>query len=176
MSYISPTKSVEPTYHHIDLEIRDPRVFSERQTRQFVHMLKLSDQEFLGTLTESVKLAIAGRDKIQLKIWDYICQQRAANSAFAGKHGVAALENWLDACELNSHVDDERFEHWERKREYARPGEMELNYLQNLEFFGPKPAVISYSTETHSHYFYLSQVDDHIKALSAAAATDQPEP
>ncbi|MDR3644334.1 MAG: hypothetical protein P4M02_04580, partial [Clostridia bacterium] len=60
MSYISQTR-VEPTYQRIDLETRDPRVWSERQTRQFVHMLKLSDPEFLGTLTESVKLAVAGR-------------------------------------------------------------------------------------------------------------------
>jgi hypothetical protein len=144
-------------------------------------MLKLSDPEFLGTLTESAKLAIIGRDKIQLKLWDYICEQRAANTVFAKIHGGPALAKWLDACELNSHVDDERFENWERKREYARPGEMDLNYVQYLEFNSPKPAVVSYSTETKSYYFYAWQIDEHIKALSAAAvsseiSTDQPAP
>lgn len=179
MSYISPR--IEPVYQRIDLETRDPRIWSETAVRQYIHMLKLSDQEFLGTLVESVKLAISNRDKIQLKLWDYLCQQRAANSAFAGAHGGPALEKWLDACLLNSHVDDERFEDWERKREYARPGEMELHYVQYLEFNSQRPAVVSFTTETLSYYFYAWRIDEHLKMLSAAAvggetSTDQPEP
>lgn len=120
MSYIS-SKAVEPTYQRIDLETRDPRVWSETQIRQFVQILRLSDSEFLGTLDESVKLAVSNRDKNQLQLWGYICEQRAANTVFADVHGGPALAKWLDACELNSKVDEDQFESWERKREYCRP-------------------------------------------------------